>query len=86
MRTEQEIEDIRSELSQMIDYIVDFGSEKDIENEDVDFANDVLYVIEWVLGEIETEDFKVEPYLNMARLEEIVSSIEDKTEEVSEED
>ncbi len=86
MRTEKEIEELRDELSRMIDYVADFGSEKDIENEDVDFAHDVLDVIDWVLGEIETEDFKVEPYLNMARLKEIVSSIEDKTEEVKEED
>ncbi|MFC2027579.1 hypothetical protein ACFLU3_02710, partial [Chloroflexota bacterium] len=70
----------------MVDYIVDFGSEKDMENEDVDFAHDVLDVIDWVLGEIETDDFKVEPYLNIAKLEEIVSSIENKTAEVREED
>jgi len=86
MRTEKEIEELRDELSRMIDYVADFGSEKDIENEDVDFAHDVLDVIDWVLGEIETEDFKVEPYLNMAKLKEMVSSIEDKTEEVKEED
>jgi len=86
MRTEKEIEELRDELSRMIDYIVDFGSSEESENEDVDFANDVLDVIDWVLGEIETDDFKVEPYLNVARLEEIVSSIEAKTEEVKEED
>ncbi|NQT72279.1 MAG: hypothetical protein HQ553_05850 [Chloroflexi bacterium] len=86
MRTEKEIEELRNELSRMIDYVADFGSEKDIENEDVDFAHDVLDVIDWVLGEIETEDFKVEPYLNMAGLEEIVSSIGDKTEGGREED
>ncbi len=86
MRTEQEIEELKNELSRMVDYIVDFGSEKDMENEDVDFSHDVLDVIDWVLGEIETDDFKVEPYLNIARLEEIVSSIENKTAEVREED
>ena len=84
MRTEKEIKKLRDELVQMIDYIVDFGSKKDNENEDVDFASDVLDVIDWILGEIETKDFRVEPYLNIPRLKEIISSIEDRTQETVE--
>ncbi len=79
MRSEKEINKIRDELVEIVDFIVDSGTEKESEDEDVDFAHDVLDVLDWVLGEISTDDFKVEPYLNMARLEEIVSDIEGRT-------
>ena len=65
MRTEKEIEELRNELSRMIDHIVDFGSSEESENEDVDFANDVLDVIDWVLGKIKTDDFKLDGINNL---------------------
>jgi len=85
MRTEKEIQELQSELSQIIDFINDSGTDEESEDEDVNFANDVLDVIDWVLGEIATEDFKIEPYLNMDRLEEIVSNIKERIGEDDEE-
>ena len=59
-------------------------SEEESEDEDVDFAHDVLDVLVWVLGGISTGDFKVEPYLNIAAMKEIVEDIKARTEEETE--
>ncbi|MBT4511542.1 MAG: hypothetical protein HOC20_04955 [Chloroflexi bacterium] len=84
MRSEKEIKELRDEIVEITDFIVDSGTEEESEDEDVDFAHDVLDVLDWVLGGISTGDFKVEPYLNIAAMKEIVEDIKARTEEETE--
>ena len=84
MRSEKEIKELKDELLEIIDFIVDNGTEEESEDEDVDFAHDVLDVLDWVLGEISTDDFKVEPYLNIATMNAIVEDIKTRAEEQTE--
>ena len=86
MRSEKEIKELKDELLEIIDFIVDNGTEEESEDEDVDFAHDVLDVLDWVLGEISTDDFKVEPYLNITVMNAIVEDIKTRAEEQTEDE
>ena len=86
MRSEKEIKELKDELLEIIDFIVDNGTEEESEDEDVDFAHDVLDVLDWVLGEISTDDFKVEPYLNITVINAIVEDIKTRAEEQTEDE
>ena len=79
MRGEKGIQELREELLRLINFIEDFGTEEESESEDIDFANDVLDTLGWVLGEISNRDFRQSPYLNMPNLERIVRNIEERT-------
>ena len=84
MRSEKNIKELREELAKLTDFISDYGTDEESEDEDVEFALDVLDAIDWVLGDISTKDFRIEPYLNIERLKEIVDLIEERTGETFE--
>ena len=68
MRNQDEIQALIKELKNTVD--VDNLEEYDrVANErDFNFLCDVLDTLSWVLGEIDTEDFKSEAYLNLDEL------------------
>ena len=76
MQGEKGIRQLKRELIRLTSFVEDFGTEEESESEDVDFANDVLDTLSWILGEISNKDFRDAPYLNMPNLEAIVKNIE----------
>ena len=81
MRGEKGIRELREMLGKLTDFIEEFGTEEESENEDLNFAYDVLDTIDWVLGEISNKDFSFPPYLNMVTLKNIVGEIEQRTDQ-----
>ena len=79
MRGEKGITALRNELRRMLDFIEDFGTEEESDDADLDFANDVLDTLQWVLAELSDKEFRQDPYLDMAKLEAIVEEIEERT-------
>lgn len=79
MRSEKNIRELREELSKLTDFISEYGTDEESGNEDAEFALDVLDALDWVLGDISTKDFRIEPYLNMSGLKETVENIEERT-------
>jgi len=79
MRGEKGITALRNELKRMLDFIEDFGTEEESDDADLDFANDVLDTLQWVLAELSDKEFRQDPYLDMAKLEAIVKEIEERT-------
>lgn len=79
MRGEKGIRQLKEELEQLVNFVEEFGTEEESESAELDFANDVLDTISWVLAEISDKEFRDDPYLNMPHLREIVKKIEERT-------
>ena len=78
MKSETEIEELYNELTVIVDCISDSETEEESENEDMDFASDVLDTLDWVLEKITTKEFTKKPYLNLDKLKRTVKEIEDR--------
>ncbi len=81
VRSEMELRELEIKLGKVTAFICEFGSDDECQNKDFDFACNVHDAICWVLGEIPTEDFRSDCYLNVAKLQTIVKKIEDRTEQ-----
>ncbi len=79
MRGENGIRALKEEVERLIKFIEDLGTKEESEDEDIDFANDVVDTLSWVLVDISNKDFRKDPYLNMTSLESIVKNIEERT-------
>ncbi len=79
MLSKKEIEELKDELQRYSGFIEDHGSDEEFNDDDVVYLNHVLDCIDWCIGEISTEDFTSESYLNIGRLKSIVRAIESRT-------
>jgi len=79
MRTIQELKAVEQELSKLTGFIAGLGNKKEFNNKDFDFACNVQDTIMWVLMEIETEHFRSDAYLDVAKLRKIAKNIELRT-------
>ena len=79
MRTENEIQEFKQELETLTCFITDSGTEQEFKYKCVSYSSDVIDVLDWVLDEIGTEDFKSDSYLDLAKLHAIASKIEQRT-------
>lgn len=77
MRKEEEIEQLRNELEKILDFIAEFGDEKDFE--EVSYIDKVIDTLDWVLERITTLDILDQTHINMDRIKEIVKNIERRT-------
>lgn len=79
MRSQQEIRELMEKLEKLTGFIGEFGSLKELYNKDVQFACNASDVLSWVLGEITSERFISDAYVNFAHLEEIALMVERRT-------
>ncbi|MBA7495858.1 hypothetical protein ES702_06454 [subsurface metagenome] len=79
MRSEAEIKRLGMELSHLTGFIGELGDNKEFKNKSFDFACNVHDAISWVLGEITTEHFVGDGYIDIAKLKTIASNIEART-------
>lgn len=79
VRNEREIKELEEELSKITGFIADFGTDREFNDEDVKFSNDVTDALSWVLEEISTEHFRSNAYLNIANLKKLAEKIEKRT-------
>ncbi|MHC1625835.1 MAG: hypothetical protein ACXQTN_00620 [Methanoculleaceae archaeon] len=77
MRSEEEVRKLRDELEEITDFIAEYGTDEDLEA--IGFACDVSDALNWVLGEITTEHFLSDSYLDMGKLKRIIGKIEKRT-------
>ena len=77
MRSEEEVRKLKEELEKITGFISEFGTDEELEN--IVFACDVVDALSWVLGEITTEQFLSDSYLNMEKLKRITREIEKRT-------
>ncbi|MBW2672630.1 MAG: hypothetical protein JRD89_04330 [Deltaproteobacteria bacterium] len=77
MRSEKEVRTLREEIEKMNDFISDYGTDKDFEA--ITYACDVCDALSWVLGEITTEQFLSDSYLDMENLKGLIRNIEKRT-------
>jgi len=77
LRKEEEIEQLRNELEKILDFIAEFGDEKDFE--EVSYIDKVIDTLDWVLERITTLDILDQTHINMDRIKEIVKNIERRT-------
>lgn len=79
MRSEQEIKELVEELSRLTGFIGEFGTEEELQSSDFRFSCNVSDALFWVLGEISTEGFRSDAYLNLADLKRVARGIEART-------
>lgn len=79
MRNQQEIRELMEKLSNLTGFIGEFGTLKELYNLDVQFSCNASDVFSWVLGEITSERFISDAYVNFTHLEEIALMIERRT-------
>ena len=79
MRTEQELKELVEKLSKLTGFIAEYGEHNEFEEKNVGFACDVDDTIAWVLGEITTERFTSDAYVNIEVLQLIATNIELRT-------
>jgi hypothetical protein len=79
MRSEQEIKELVKELSRLTGFIGEFGTEEEFQSDDLKFCNNAFDTLYWILGEISTERFRSDAYLNLAELKEVAREIETRT-------
>ena len=77
MRSEEEVRKLKEELERITSFISEFGTDEEFEG--IEFACDVIDALSWVLGEITTEQFLSDSYLNMEKLKRIIREIEKRT-------
>lgn len=74
MRSEKEVRKLREELERITGFISEFGTDKEFEA--VTYACAVSDALTWVLGEITTEQFLSDSYLDMEKLKRLIRKIE----------
>jgi hypothetical protein len=79
MRSEQEIKELVKELSRLSGFIREFGTEEEFQSDGLKFCCNVSDALYWVSGEIPTENFRSDAYLNLAELKEVARGIETRT-------
>ncbi len=79
MRNEQEIKELEQELSRLSGFISDYGTPKEFEEKEVAYICNVVDALDWVLGEIDSESFRFEDYLDLDALRRAVLVIEART-------
>jgi len=79
MRNEKEVQELKEKLEKLTGFIADFGLSKELDKADMTFANDVCDALGWVLGEISTENFESDSYLNLVNLQQVAKEIEKRT-------
>ncbi|TKJ35809.1 MAG: hypothetical protein CEE38_14490 [Planctomycetes bacterium B3_Pla] len=84
MRSEQEVRELMEKLSKLSSFVGEFGTLKELYNKDVQFACNASDVLDWVLGEITSESFISDAYVNLTHLEEIALMVERRTGKKSE--
>ncbi|MBA7475502.1 hypothetical protein ES707_10873 [subsurface metagenome] len=79
MRTEQEVKDLVKELEKLTGFIGENGLPEQVGTKDYLFSCNVCDALTWVLGEIETDHFKSDAYINLERLRDTAGEIETAT-------
>lgn len=79
MRSEEELRKLKDELERLSAFIGEFGTDKEFEHEDVKYSADVSDALDWVLGEITTERFRSDDFLNIDGLKGLAKRIEERT-------
>ncbi len=79
MRSEQEIKKLVEELSRLTGFIGEFGTEEESQGDDVKFCCNVSDALYWVSGEISTERFRSDAYLNLVELRKVAREVEART-------
>ena len=77
MRSEEEVRKLKEELERITSFISEFGTDEEFEG--IEFACDVIDALSWVLGEITTEQFLSDSYLNIEKVKRIIREIEKRT-------
>lgn len=84
MRSERELKEVEAKLNKLTGFIAEFGQNDEVATRSLGFAYDVNNTIKWVLGEITTEQFTSDAYLDVAMLRAIVANIELRTGQILE--
>lgn len=79
MRSQQEIRELKEKLAKLTGFIGEFGTLKELYNLDVQFSCNASDAFSRVLGEITSERFISDAYVNFTHLEEIALMIERRT-------
>jgi hypothetical protein len=83
MRTREELQTLRDELGKMTGFIADYATKEEYHEEAFRpifaFACNASDTIDWVLGEIETDWFMSDAYLDRDKLKGMVRTIEKRT-------
>ena len=79
MRNLQEVIELKEELEKLTGFVGEFGLEEEFRDEDVQFSCNITDAFSWMLGEISSEDFRSDNYVNLQHLKEIASTIEKRT-------
>lgn len=79
MRTELELRKLEAQLSRLTQFIAGTGNDREFKNKDFDFACNAQDTISWVLGEVTTEHFTGEGFIDIDTLQKIAYKIEIRT-------
>jgi len=75
VRCEEEVRKLKNELEEIVSFIGEYGDFKDLKDPNWIYACTVVDTLSWVLGEIDTEKFLSNAYLNMSKLRKIMNEI-----------
>lgn len=73
------IRELKEELEKITGFIGEYGTEEENKDNEFLFACNICDGLSWVLGEISTEGFKSDAYLDLAKLKIMVTEIEQRT-------
>ncbi len=79
MIVENEIRNFKNHLEKLTGFIADYGSDEEFYDDTLEYANNICDALSWALGEISTEHFQSDAYLNMIRLEAIAKNVEERS-------
>ena len=79
MREEREIRELEEELDRLTGFVGEYGPEGILQDKDFVFLCTVVDIFGWVLGEVTTEHFRSDAYLNMDKAKGMVKEIEKRT-------
>lgn len=68
MRSEEEIIEMMKRINRTVDVDNDEEYDRVVDDRDFSYICDVEDTLHWVLGEIETEHFLLENYMNLEKL------------------
>ena len=73
------IKELKEELERITGFIGEYGTEEENKEHEFSFACNICDGLDWILGEISTEGFKSDAYLDLAKLKIMVTEIEQRT-------
>ena len=79
MRNKNEIQELQQELEILTCFIYEYGTEQEFKDECNIYSSNVIDALVWVMEEEETERFRSDNYLNLAKLHAIAKKIEQRT-------